>query len=166
MRALAMHVGERSVEQPVERIAIREAGERVVILKIAQALLRTPLFAASRPGKRDRRRYAGAEQEHGDGGDQAEIAGQHFGLLTLIEIDEQRPVKMAAHANRNGEHCKVRDGGAGAVVDRYLGIVVALRNLAHFVVELQSRLGGREGKVAGIVVDFVPEHAMVIAEIV
>src|SRR4029079_359110 len=89
MRALAMHVGERSVEQPVERIAIREAGERVVILKIAQALLRTPLFAASRPGKRDRRRYAGAEQEYGDGGDQAEIAGQHFGLLTLIEIDEQ-----------------------------------------------------------------------------
>jgi len=154
------------LSSPSNAFAIREAGERVVILKIAQALLRTPLFAASRPGKRDRRRYAGAEQKHGDGRDQAEIAGQHLGLLALIEIDEQRPVQMAAHANRNGEHCKVRDGSAGAVVDRYLGIVVALRNLAHFVVELQSRLGVREGEVAGIVVDFVPEHAMVIAEIV
>ena len=141
MRALAMHVGERGVEQFVEGVAIGEAGERIVILEIAQALFGAPLLAAPRPGERDRRRDAGAEQEHGDGGDQAEIAGQHLGLLALIEIDEQRPVQMAAHANRNGEHCKVRDGGAGAVVDRYLGVVVALRNLAHFVVELQSRLG-------------------------
>ena len=154
------------MSSPSNAFAIREAGERVVIFGITQAFFGAPLLAAPRPGKRDRRRYAGAEQEHGDGGDQAEIAGQHFGLLTLIEIDEQRPVKMAAHANRNGEHCKVRDGSAGAVVDRYLGIVVALRNVAHLAVELQSRLGAREGEVAGIVVDFVPEHAMVIAEIV
>jgi hypothetical protein len=73
---------------------------------------------------------------------------------------------MAAHANRNAEHCKVRDGSAGAVVDRYLGIVVALRNLARFVVELQPRLAAREGEVTGIVVKLVAEHAMVITEIV
>ena len=166
MRPLALHVGERGVEEIVERIAIGEAGERIVIFEIAQTLLGVPLLAAPRPGKRDRRRHAGAEQEHGDGGDQAEIAGQHLGLLALVEINEQRPIRMAAQANRNGEHGEMRDGGAGAVVDRYLWIVVALRNVAHFVVELHSSLGAREGETAGIVVNLVAEHAMVIAEIV
>ena len=99
MRPLALHIGERSVEESVERIAIGEAGERVVIFEIAQALFGAPLLAAPRPGKRDRHRHAGAEQEHGDGGDQAEIARQHFGPLALIEIDEQRAILMAAQAN-------------------------------------------------------------------
>ena len=60
----------------------------------------------------------------------------------------------------------MRDSGAGAVVDGHLGIVVALRERpSSSSVELQSRLGAREGEIADIVVNLVPEHAMVIAEI-
>jgi hypothetical protein len=124
------------------------------------------LLAAPRPGERDRRRHAGAKQEHGDGGDQAKVAGQRLGLLTLVEINEQRPVRMAAQPNRNGEHGEMRHRGAGTVVDRDLWIVVALWNIARFVVELHSILGAREGETAGIVVNLVAKHTMVIAEIV
>ena len=69
MRPLSLHISKRSVEESVECIAIGEAGERIIIFEITQAFFGAPLLAAPRPGKRDRRRYAGAKQEHGDGGD-------------------------------------------------------------------------------------------------
>jgi hypothetical protein len=43
---------------------------------------------------------------------------------------------------------------------------LALRNLAQFSIELQAGLGVGEGEIAGVVIELVAEHAMVIAELV
>ena len=63
-------------------------------------------MAAARPGKRDRRGDPRAEQQQGHAGDEAEIAGERVRLFALVEIDDERAVRLAAQMSWNGEHAK------------------------------------------------------------
>src|SRR6476620_11787637 len=68
---------------------------------------------------------------------------------------------------RRGEHRKMRHGGIRAVAQRDGGFCAwkNARSAVHARIECQSRLDAREAEVAGMVVELVAKHAMVIAEL-
>ena len=93
-----------------ERLAVGKAGEGVVLLEIADLLFGLAPLLPAHPGKRGGHGDAGAKQEQGDGGDQAEIAGQHFRLVALVEIDHERAARTSVQGERERERGEVRRG--------------------------------------------------------
>jgi hypothetical protein len=155
-------------QEVVERLAIGQSGEEIMRFEITQPGFGLAPLAAAHPSKRDRRSDARAEQQQGHAGDQAEITGEHSSPLALVEIDEERPVGLAAHVSWNGEHRIMRHGGVRAVVERHGGFCTwePARSAVHVRIERQSRLAAREAEVAGMVVKLVAEHAVSITELV
>ncbi len=118
MAAIAMHAIDGRGQALAERLAIGKAGEGVVLLEIADLLFGLAPFPSAHPGKRGRHGDAGAKQEQGDGGDQSEIAGQHVGLVALVEIDHQRAVRTAVQGEGEGERGEMRLGSCRRSSDR------------------------------------------------
>jgi hypothetical protein len=121
----------------------------------------------SHPSKRDRRGDASAEQQHGNGGDLTETTRQYYGLLALIEIDEERRVRLPGHAHRDRRHGDMGDGRVGTVVQGDIGIGAGrhLRNAWDGLLQLEAGPAAGEGELAGLVVELVTEHAMPVVEI-
>ena len=95
MAAVALHARHGVGEALVERLAIGEAGQGVVLLEIANLRFGLAALASPHPREGGGHGNAGAEQEKRDAGDQAEIARQHLGLVALVEIDYQRAARLA-----------------------------------------------------------------------
>ncbi len=107
MAAVALHARHRVGEAVVEGLAIGEAGEGVVLFEIAHLRLGLAALAAPHPGEGGGYGDADAEQEQRDGGDQAEIAREHVGLVALVEIDDERAARLAVQREREREHGKI-----------------------------------------------------------
>ena len=101
-----------------EGLAIGKAGEGVVLLEIADLRLGLTALSAPHPGEGGGHGDAGAEQEQCDGGDQAEIAGQHVRLVALVEIDDERAARLSVQGEGERESGKVGRGGARLNPDR------------------------------------------------
>src|SRR6476659_11295243 len=167
MRSVLLHGRHRVAQKVVERLAIGQAGEGVMSFEIAQTCFGLEPLAAARPDKRDRGGYPGAEQQQGHAGDEAEITGERVSLFALVEVDDERSISLAAQMSRNGEDRKMRHGGIRAVAQRDGGFCAwkHARSAVHARIECQSRLDAREAEVAGMVIELVQKHAMVIAEL-
>ena len=99
------------------------------------------------------------EQEQGDGDDQAEIVGKHVRLVALVEIDDQRPTRLAAEPEGERKHGKMRRRARlGTPMHGDLGVGERPR-IGKLAAEIQSGLAAGEGEAAGFVVELVAEHA-------
>ncbi len=118
MAAVALHARHGVGEAVVERLAIGEAGQGVVLLEIANLRFGLAALASPHPGEGGGHGNAGAEQEQRDAGDQAEIARQHLRLVALVEIDDQRAAWLAVQGEGEGERGEVGGNGTDLKFDR------------------------------------------------
>ncbi len=162
MGAVPMHGDQRVGQTLAERVAVGETGEGVVIFQIVHLRLRLAALSAAHPGKADRRGDASDEQQQGDGGDQAEIVGEHARLFALVEIDDKRPTQLAGKRKRKlDDSIMPGRGSAGRFVQTDLGRVEhgAFRGIGKLAAEIQSGVAAGEGEAAELVVKLVAKHA-------
>jgi hypothetical protein len=136
-----------------------------VIFEIADLRLGLAAFPAPRPGEGRRGGDADAEQEQRDSGDQAEIVGKGGGLVTLVEIDDERAALLTVERERNPEAGEMgRAGSARGRKQRYLGRLAGRigERIGDVVAEGEPGQSAGEGEMTLLVVQLVEDQPVVV----
>jgi hypothetical protein len=121
--AIAMNARHGLGQAVAEGLAIGEAGQRIVLLEIAELRLGLAALAPPHPAKRGEHGDARSEKQQRDGRGPAEIAGENLRLVALIEIDNERAPRIAVERKRESEGGKIRRRrGVRTLVQRDLGL--------------------------------------------